>query len=197
LVIPVSAVERLSEETVFVKVSGEELEELPRYVPRDEEGILTELQDRLKGSSLDLSDVKATVEEHVAQLEGVVSDVAAKRRAEATAWSVDGVIDVKNVLDTDTAIVARVTAALADDPRTEMAVIEVISERGLVTLKGEVDSAKVRDAAEKIAAELPGVVSVVNALEVEPDDDTEALKPLPREAASSAYEPAPVKPLRP
>ena len=64
------------------------------------------------------------------------------------------------------------TAALADDPRTDLAVIEVISERGIVTLKGKVDSTDVREAAEEITSGQPGVIKVINALEVEPDEDT-------------------------
>ena len=100
-------------------------------------------------------------------------NVAAKRHAEAIARAVKSVIDVENLLDTDIAIQTRVSHALLSDPRTSISVIEVVNERGMVTLKGEVDSAEVREAAEEIAEEQPGVLSVVNALQVKPDDYTE------------------------
>ena len=107
----------------------------------------------------------------------MVSDVPGKRRAEATARSIEGVVDVDNVLDTDTAITARVTAAVADDPYTELSEIDMGSDRGIVTLTGQVDSASIREKAEEIAAGQQGVVEVINDLAVEPDEDTPSLKP--------------------
>jgi osmotically-inducible protein OsmY len=58
-----------------------------------------------------------------------------------------------------------------------MAVIEVISRRGLLTLKGKVDSVEISQAAEEIAQERPGVISVTNALEIEPGEFAEHLNP--------------------
>jgi hypothetical protein len=66
--------------------------------------------------------------------------------------------------------------ALLSDPRTELETIEVIDDRGVVTLKGTVGDPEVRHAAEEIAAGQSGVLSVTNALEVVPDDDTPTLR---------------------
>jgi osmotically-inducible protein OsmY len=85
-------------------------------------------------------------------------------------------MEYHNALTSDTAIVGQVTAALASDPRTELAVIEVISDGGVVNLDGQVDSAEVREAAEEIAAQQPDFISVINALEVAPDEHAEPLK---------------------
>lgn len=65
-------------------------------------------------------------------------------------------------------ITTRVGLALFEDSRTSDAVVEVIDDRGIITLVGEVDSPEVRDAAEQIAAAQPGVTSVVNLLRVRP-----------------------------
>lgn len=176
LVLPISMVEEVGEESIYVEAIQEELKELSRYTPRADADILAELQDRLEAAPFDFSGVKAVLGNGIARLTGVVPDVATKRHAEATARSVEGVIDVENALAADTAVAAQVTAALATDPRTELAVIEVINKQGIVTLKGQVDSPEVREAAEEIAAQQPGVISVINALEVKPDEDTESLK---------------------
>ena len=80
------------------------------------------------------------------------------------------------MLDTDTAIVARVTAALADVHRTELSEIDVGSDRGIVKLTGQVDSASIREKAEEIAVRQRGVVEVINDLMVELDEDTPSLK---------------------
>jgi len=175
-IVPISMIEYVSEESVYVKATTEEIKQLPRYRPRAATDVLAELQDRLEASSFDFSSVKPTLEGGLVRLTGLVHHVAAKRRAEAIARSIGGVIDVENALDTDTAIVARVTAALLDDLRTSTAVIKVLSEQGVVTLRGQADSPRVREAAEEIAAEQRGVVQVVNELEIKPDEDTEFLE---------------------
>ena len=60
----------------------------------------------------------------------------------------------------------RVATALFEDVRTSDAVIEVIDDRGVITLQGEIDDPETRDAAEAIAAEQLGVISVVNSLQI-------------------------------
>lgn len=73
----------------------------------------------------------------------------------------------------DSNVIANVTAALATDHRTDVAVVGVIYERGVVTLEGQVDDPNTREAAEEIARRQTGVVDVVNKLEVRIDDVTE------------------------
>lgn len=59
-----------------------------------------------------------------------------------------------------------VAAALANEPLTAAVVIEVVYEHGVVTLTGEVANEAIHAAAERVAHAQPGVLSVVNALEV-------------------------------
>lgn len=176
VIIPISEVKEVTEDTVFIALSDDELSELPRYRPPGNATVLTKLEKRLDEAPFDFSDVEAAFEGGILQLSGVVSDVTGKRRAEATARSIKGVVDVDNVLDTDTAITARVTAALADDPQTELSDIDVGSDRGIVTLTGQVDNTSIRERAEEVAEQQRGVVEVVNDLAVEPDEDTPSLK---------------------
>lgn len=60
----------------------------------------------------------------------------------------------------------RIADALQNDPRTDEAAIEVINDRGVVTLAGEVDSHEIRVAATEIARAQPGVISVVSTIRV-------------------------------
>lgn len=64
------------------------------------------------------------------------------------------------------ALSTRIALALLEDSRTSDAVIEVIDQRGLITLQGEVADVQTRQTAETIAAEQSGVISVVNELQV-------------------------------
>ncbi|MFZ0544186.1 MAG: BON domain-containing protein [Candidatus Promineifilaceae bacterium] len=71
------------------------------------------------------------------------------------------------IMNDETALAALVADALMNDPRTDDAVIEVIHERGIVTLRGTVEDIATKRAAEQIAAKYPGVVSVSNELAVD------------------------------
>ncbi len=71
-----------------------------------------------------------------------------------------------DILSDELALRAIVANSLSEDPQTKDAVIEVINEHGIVTLVGMVADGKTHAAAEKIAAEHQGVISVVNALKV-------------------------------
>jgi len=181
LVIPFTLVKHVHEDGISIEATEEELRRYPQYSPRADADILTEVRERLADAVPDLSGVEITLENGVIQLTGLVRDIAAKRHAEAVARSVEGVIDVENAVDTDTAIEARILSALTSHPETELAPIEVVCDRGVVTLRGEVDSPEVRRVAEQIAAEQARAAVVINELVVKPDKDAEFLKfrPIP------------------
>jgi osmotically-inducible protein OsmY len=65
----------------------------------------------------------------------------------------------------------RVRKELEEDPRTADYPIEVTNDSGFISLGGRVPSADVKNAAESIAKATQGVISVNNALVVDPDAD--------------------------
>jgi hypothetical protein len=70
-------------------------------------------------------------------------------------------------INDDAALAGMIADALMKDPRTEDAVIEVIHDRGMVTLQGVVDNSATKQAAHMITTEFPGVVSIMNELAVQ------------------------------
>jgi hypothetical protein len=176
VVVPAAGIGEIAQDVVYLDLTKDEVRALPRYRPPAAVTVLTRLEKRLAGVDLDLEDVKTVFEQGLLKLSGVVPDIATKRQAEATARSVRGVVDVENALRTDTAITARVQAALAEDPRTELTEVDVASERGIVTLSGRVDDESVREAVEEVAEEQEGVIDVINDLRVEEDQFTVNLK---------------------
>jgi osmotically-inducible protein OsmY len=60
----------------------------------------------------------------------------------------------------------QVESALLQDRLTEDGDIEVLDTNGIVTLRGVVRSREARDRAEDIARNNPGVISVINELDV-------------------------------
>lgn len=121
--------------------------------------------------------IQVLVRNGVVRLLGTVRTIAVKAAAHEISQSVAGVERVENTLTADSAVVARVIARLAHDPRTALATIDVTSIGGEVTLSGVVDQPRVKDAAEEIARSVPGVRLVINELRVEPRPRSESLPP--------------------
>lgn len=168
LVIPVEWVEDIDDDGIYIRGRRADLKELSRYTPRPPADMLSEVRTELRKAPFDFRDIVTSLELGVLRLSGVVKNAEEKRRAEALAGSVAGVIAIDNRLDTSTAIDARIIAALESDPRTHLSVIDVVNEHGVVTLSGEVSSAKIRSAAEELAVRQHGVMAVINELEVKP-----------------------------
>ena len=172
IIVPFEWVEDLGDGYILLKCTREELRQLQSYMPPHSDAELaaavTEALQRQGGEAF--KHVQVQVDRGLVVLHGTTPTVTDKGRAEQIARSVHGVIDVRNALVANTTIAARVSAALAEDPRTALAPIDVSSSGSTVTLIGQVPSGEVREAAEQIARAVSGVVVVINALEVRPHD---------------------------
>jgi osmotically-inducible protein OsmY len=60
-----------------------------------------------------------------------------------------------------------VQKAILDDSHTREHGIETLEDNGVITLKGSVPSVEIGQTARKIAAKVPGVAGVINALEIQ------------------------------
>jgi uncharacterized protein YrrD len=174
-VIPESMLEVVSEDNIILYASQEEVLDLPSYIPRGDEHILTEAQEYLK-ERIKQDGMRISVDRGIMQLSGYVHNIMEKRQTEAAARSIRGVIDVENNLRTDTTIQAKVTATLHTDKRTELSLIQVESEYGIVTLKGVADDREIAQTAETIASLQPGVNVVMNEIAIEQDEFTPYLQ---------------------
>lgn len=65
-------------------------------------------------------------------------------------------------INPSTDVVDRVMEALKQDDRTRGCSFDVAHERGVVSLRGEVPNAGVREAAEQVARQQNGVITVIN-----------------------------------
>lgn len=65
------------------------------------------------------------------------------------------------------ALTTRIETVLSQHPKTHQSVIEVVNDRGIITLMGRVQSVEARLAAGSVAAQQPGVTRVINLLEVD------------------------------
>jgi len=114
----------------------------------------------------------------VVQLNGFVDSALARAEAEKAAKSIAGVRSVDNNLQVmagertagmamdDTAITAKVKAALIADSRTKAHQIEVSTNKGVVSLGGFVSSGAEKLAAAAVTENVTGVVKVENGIKV-------------------------------
>lgn len=168
VILPVAVAEKVDQGKILVDVESDEVDQFPEYSPRADADILGDLRGRLDWDAI-LDQVIVRVGNGVLRLEGTVPDVKTKRRLEFVARTLGGVVDVENRLRPNNVMDSKVSAALANDPRTALAVIEVIEDRSQVTLRGQVDSPEIQQAAVEIAGAQPGVLNVINALTVRED----------------------------
>jgi osmotically-inducible protein OsmY/sporulation protein YlmC with PRC-barrel domain len=172
VIVPFGWVEDLGDGYVLLKCAREDLRQLQWYTPSHGDNeiatTVTEALQREGGNTL--KHVQVQVDHGLVTLHGTTPTVADKAKAEQIARSVYGVIAVRNALLAHTTIAARVSAALAEDPRTALAPIDVSSSGSTVTLSGQVPSGEGREAAEQIARSVQGGALVINALEVRPHD---------------------------
>lgn len=126
-----------------------------------------------KAHQIDVETFKGTV-----QLNGFVDTSASKERASEVARGTKGVTKVQNNLTVksegrsaggvvdDSAITAKVKAALAGDPRTKAHQVNVETRDGVVQLSGFVDNSEAKSTAEDLARDVENVKSVDNELSV-------------------------------
>lgn len=72
---------------------------------------------------------------------------------------------VTPIIDTSS-LNERVVQALQNDPRTCEGMIDAANQQGVITLTGHVSSQEMREAADEIARQQPGVITVINDLTI-------------------------------
>ncbi len=171
VIVPAEWVHELHERAIILHTWRPDQAGVPRLdLQRSDAELTAHVRSALEENP-ELAAVDVEVEAGVAHLRGNVASIQDKADADARTRAVPGIVDVHNALTADSALTARITAALADDPATALAPIEVIVLIGVVTLQGTVPTPQVRERAEVIARGIPGVRTVINALEVRPAED--------------------------
>ncbi|HEX6123550.1 MAG TPA: BON domain-containing protein, partial [Ktedonobacterales bacterium] len=117
---------------------------------------------------IDMDGIEIHAIDGVVWLKGYVSSELNRRLVQDQLINIRGLAELHNELLTDTDLAAAVSAALASDPRTASERIGVYPALGTVRLRGSVRTPAAREAAGQIAAGVPGVKAVENALHIDP-----------------------------
>jgi osmotically-inducible protein OsmY/sporulation protein YlmC with PRC-barrel domain len=170
IMVPVGWIAEIQDDVIKLGVPKAALEHLPAYVP--DQQLQWAVEDALWSdptlieSVLYESTISVSARDGVVTLRGNVRSSAQRQYIEQVAARVKGVLSINNYLVADDELESTVTEALHDDPRTQGTRINVHSWFGYVHLAGDVPTREVKEAAEQIAAQVPGVRSVVNLLTV-------------------------------
>jgi osmotically-inducible protein OsmY len=129
----------------------------------------------LKDSAVTANNIDVSTNDGIVTLNGTVSTILGKDRAEEIAQAIKGVRAVINRIDveprvdrTDKELVQHIKDALMVDPVTESYEIDVKAEDGAVTISGNVESYAEKQISEDIAKGVKGVASVENDLAIFP-----------------------------
>jgi len=177
VIVPTGWIQAADQKDVRLAVDRRRLQDLPDY--RSDAEIAVEGRDALQAAGMfrgtGYPDITVSVADGLAALSGHVAGSRDKLRAAQVMLAVRGVRAVRNDLVADEDLVNLVAQALARDERTRRGTIFVAVNHGIVILSGLRNSSVARAAAEKCAAQVPGVRGVSNYIGTPgvPVDDTE------------------------
>lgn len=130
-----------------------------------------------RDSRVDAEDITVFVDGGIVRLTGVADSIRERNAAVDDARGVLGVIDVIDEMDvvsdvettTEELMELDVRRAIRSNPVVDVTGLVVDGEGAQVTLSGTVDSLYERERAAAIAADVTGVVAVINEIAVEPE----------------------------
>ncbi|REK09065.1 MAG: BON domain-containing protein [Planctomycetota bacterium] len=154
---------------------------VPAAVPalQTDQAISDKVEDELRYDlAVNPDRIDVTTLDGVVTLDGRVTNLLAKRRAEHIAETVKGVRAVVNRVEvrfsaglSDSELKDDVRAALSGDPATEDYDVRVDVRDGVVLLRGTVDSWQQQELAERVVAAVRGVTEVRNLVAVDSGRD--------------------------
>jgi Mg2+/Co2+ transporter CorC/osmotically-inducible protein OsmY len=168
VVVPMGWARSITSEEIELGARCDALLELPEFREDDQitVAVLQRLGEDPRFQGLDRYTQKIEVYGGLVRLSGRVRTRALKQAAEELALTTAGVLSVDNRLIADEELVSDVERAVQREG-LDIDDLEVTALLGRVTLRGRAATADVRAAAEKLAASVPGVASVVNELSLQ------------------------------
>lgn len=155
-----------------VSVPDAQLQTLPPY--RSDSELQQEVEDILFDLTplhVEFTGMNVRVLDGVLYLDGNISSSLRADIVRNQAAGVNGLLEIKNRLIGDDQLAGDLAMTLAHDPRTQNLPIGVYPRLGAVRLSGAVHTEAQKAAAEEIASVFPGVLTVMNDLQVNPKED--------------------------
>ena len=168
LLLAAAAIVNIGSSQVTVDLDEASVEALP--ICRPDRDIGSDLWEALYASQemslVDLKGMTVLVEDGIVRLEGNVRTSGAAAEAERTAWSVDGVADVNNLLFSDWDIDLAVASHISREAPGLAGGIAVHTHLGSVQLEGHVPTVEARNTTSRGIRSISGVRRVEDLMEV-------------------------------
>jgi len=164
-------VTKLETGLVVVSIPDVALHGLPPY--RSDEELQAEVENLLSKFTplhVDLGGLTARVLDGVLYLNGNISSSLRGDIVQNQVLGIPGLLAIENHLVGDDTLANNLAMALAQDPRTHDLPIGVYPRLGIVRLRGAVHNSQQKAAAEEIVQTFPKVRSVINDLDVNPNE---------------------------
>ncbi len=166
-------VTNITADRVTVTIPGATLQALPAYrsdadLQQDVDSMLA----LLGPYHLDYKGMTARVLDGILYLDGNISSSLRAEVIEGQAYSVPGLLGVKNNLVGDDKLAAGLAAALGRDERTHDLPIGVYPKLGVIRLSGAVHTVQQKVAVEEIARSFPNVRGISDTLVVDANADS-------------------------
>jgi len=169
VVVAASQVKAWQSDGVILTLDKEALYALPPYVPAKRDATLSRLvRQAIAALGVDVEHLGVFVDKGHVLLRGHSASLDDRRRIEAAARSVPGVISVTNEITTDRELELRVQQRLLDDPVAGLYPVDVIIRNRIATVTGKVPSQAVQDVILEIIRNTPGIISVIDEIAVDP-----------------------------
>lgn len=171
-VVPAGAVSSISAKAIQVDLKIVKPEALTPYrEDADLRDAVYQAIDSYEPLRIDLPGIDIHAIDGVVWLKGHVSSELNVRLVSDQLGNIAGLSELHNELIEDTDLAARISHALALDPRTAREYIGVYPQLGVVRLRGAVRTPEAREAATEIAGGVGGIKTIVNELKVNPNAD--------------------------
>lgn len=186
VVVTASQVKEWQHDGVVLKLDKDELYALPPFVPARRDATLAQLvRQAIAELGLDIEDLGVFVDRGHVLLRGHSLSQDDRRRIEAAARSVSGVLSVTNEITTDTELELRAQQRLLADPVASLYPVDIVVKNRIASVIGKVPSQTVQDIILDIVRNTPGILSVIDEISI--DAQAFAGEPLPVRVAATAH----------
>lgn len=170
VVVSATQVKEWAHDGVILNLERSDLKALPPYTPaRGDAALAVAVREAIEGLALPLQNLGITVNQGHVVLEGHAETAEARRKADQAARAVEGVLSVTNRITTDAGLQTRIQGRLLDDPIASLYPVDVVVHNGAVRVVGKVPNTAIQDIILNIVRLTPGVVSVIDEIEVRPE----------------------------
>ncbi len=186
VIVAASQVKEWQHDAVVLDLDRDALFALPPFVPQKRDATLARLvHQAIAELGVEIEDLGIFVDKGHVLLRGHSRSQDDRRRIQAAAQSVSGVLGVTNEITTDTELELRAQQRLLADPVASLYPVDIVVKNRIATVIGKVPSQTVQEIILNIVRNTPGILSVLDEISI--NAQAFAGEPLPVQVAATVH----------